>query len=68
MKRDYGPPVKGAATVHASLGTAKSLIQRLRKRYVSTLREKGCRTVSDPDEIDKEFYAFCGALTQPKGD
>ena len=67
MKRDHGPPAEGAARVHTSLGAAKSLIHRLRKRYSSILREEIARRVSDPAEIEDEIHALCEALVASEG-
>jgi RNA polymerase sigma factor (sigma-70 family) len=53
--------------LQVSLGAVKTLIHRLRKRYIALLREEvGC-TVSDPAEIDEELHALCEALIVSEG-
>jgi DNA-directed RNA polymerase specialized sigma24 family protein len=49
------------------LGTTKTLIHRLRKRYTAILRQEIARTVSDPSEVDAEIHALCEALIASKG-
>jgi RNA polymerase sigma factor (sigma-70 family) len=62
------PSYEGAAkALGVSLGAAKSLIHRLRKRCASILREEVARTVSDPGEIDAEIHALCTALIASGG-
>jgi RNA polymerase sigma-70 factor (ECF subfamily) len=51
-----------ADTLQISVGSVKSLVHRLRKRFSSTLREEVGRTVSDPVEVDGEIHALCDAL------
>jgi RNA polymerase sigma-70 factor (ECF subfamily) len=58
---------EAAKALGVSLGAAKSLIHRLRKRCASILREEVARTVSDPDEIDAEIHALCTALIASGG-
>jgi hypothetical protein len=50
-----------------SLGAVKTLIHRLRKRFVALLREEVGRTVSDPAEINDELRALCQALIVSEG-
>jgi RNA polymerase sigma factor (sigma-70 family) len=50
-----------------SIGGAKTLVHRLRKRYSQLLREEVARTVSDPAEIDNEIHALCDALIAAEG-
>lgn len=49
------------------LGTIKTLIHRLRKRYTAILRQEIARTVSDPGEVDAEIHALCEALIASEG-
>jgi RNA polymerase sigma-70 factor (ECF subfamily) len=49
-------------TLQISVGAVKTLIHRLRKRFIALLREEVGRTVSDPAEIDDELRALCRAL------
>jgi RNA polymerase sigma-70 factor (ECF subfamily) len=56
-----------ADALQVSVGAAKTLIHRLRKRYTSLLREEVGRTVSDPGEIDEEIHALCEALIATEG-
>ena len=58
---------EAAKALGVSLGAAKSLIHRLRKRCASILREEVARTVSDPDEIDAEIHALCTAFIASGG-
>jgi RNA polymerase sigma factor (sigma-70 family) len=50
-----------------SLGAVKTLIHRLRKRYIALFREEVGRTVSDPADIDEELRALCEALIASEG-
>jgi RNA polymerase sigma-70 factor (ECF subfamily) len=50
-----------------SVGAVKTLIHRLRKRYIALFREEVGRTVSDPAEIDEELHALCEALIASEG-
>jgi hypothetical protein len=43
------------------------LIYRLRKRYTTLLPAEVARTVSDPEEIDKELHALCDVLIAAEG-
>jgi len=56
-----------ANQLHITIGGAKTLIHRLRKRYTALLREEVGRTVSDPAEIDEEIHALCEALIATEG-
>jgi hypothetical protein len=56
-----------AKVLGVSLGAAKTLIHRLRKRYTFILREEVGRTVSDPAEVDGEIHALCDALIAAGG-
>ena len=49
------------------IGTVKTLIHRLRKRYIEILRQEVARTVSDPTEINSEIHALCDALIAAEG-
>jgi len=54
-------------SLQVSLGAAKTLIHRLRKRYTVILREEIGRTVSEPTAIDQEIHALCDALIDTEG-
>jgi RNA polymerase sigma factor (sigma-70 family) len=56
-----------ANRLQVSTGAVKTLINRLRKRYTTLLREEVGRTVSDPAEIDEEIPALCEALIASEG-
>lgn len=58
---------QAAKDLRVSVGAAKTLIHRLRKRYSCLLREEVGRTVSDPLEIDEEIHALCEALIAAEG-
>jgi RNA polymerase sigma factor (sigma-70 family) len=49
------------------VGTVKTLIHRLRKRYLAVVREEVARTVSNPAEIEGEIRALCDALIAAEG-
>jgi hypothetical protein len=49
------------------VGTVKTLIHRLRKRYLAVVREEVASTVSDPGEIEGEIRALCNALIAAEG-
>jgi RNA polymerase sigma factor (sigma-70 family) len=51
-----------AAALGVPLGTVKTMISRLRKRYAGLLRQEIARTVADPREIDGEIEHLCAAL------
>jgi hypothetical protein len=50
-----------------SVGTVKTLIHRLRKRYFAVVREEVACTVSDPAELEGEIRALCDALIAAEG-
>ena len=58
---------QASSALQISLGAVKTLIHRLRKRFIALLREEVGRTVSDPAEIDQELRAFCAALIASEG-
>jgi RNA polymerase sigma factor (sigma-70 family) len=58
---------QAADALQVSVGSVKTLIHRLRKRYASILREEVARTVSDPVEVDGEIHALCDALIAAEG-
>jgi RNA polymerase sigma factor (sigma-70 family) len=58
---------QAAKALKVSVGSVKTLIHRLRKRYTFLLREEVGRTVSDPREIDEEIHALCEALIATEG-
>jgi hypothetical protein len=49
------------------VGTVKTLIYRLRKRYMAIVREEVGRTGSDPSEIGDELRSLCDALVACEG-
>ena len=53
--------------LRVSVGSVKTLIHRLRKRYTALLREEVGRTVADPARIDDELRALCEALIASEG-
>jgi RNA polymerase sigma-70 factor (ECF subfamily) len=56
-----------AKALGVGVGTVKTFIQRLRKRYTAVVREEVARTVSDPAEIEGEIRALCDALIAAEG-
>ena len=58
---------EAAEALGMRVGTVKTLIHRLRKRYLAVVREEVARTVSDPAEIDGEIRALCEALIAAEG-
>ena len=56
-----------ANSLQVSVGSVKTLIFRLRKRYAFLLREQVGRTVGDPADVDEELHALCEALLATKG-
>jgi RNA polymerase sigma-70 factor (ECF subfamily) len=56
-----------AEALGIGVGTVKTLIHRLRKRYFAVVREEVARTVSDPAEIEGEVRALCDALIAAEG-
>jgi hypothetical protein len=62
------PPYEQAAeALQISVGSVKTLIHRMRKRFASILRAEVRRTVSDPVEVDGEVHALCEALIAAEG-
>ena len=51
-----------AKLLGVSMGSAKILIHRFRKRYSAYVRQEIARTVSHPAEVDEEVHALCEAL------
>jgi RNA polymerase sigma-70 factor (ECF subfamily) len=58
---------EAAKTLSMGVGTVKTLIHRLRKRYFAVVREEVARTVSDPAELEGEIRALCDALIAAEG-
>jgi RNA polymerase sigma-70 factor (ECF subfamily) len=58
---------EAAQKLSVGVGTVKTLIHRLRKRYFAVVREEVARTVSDPAEIQEEIRALCDALISAEG-
>jgi RNA polymerase sigma-70 factor (ECF subfamily) len=58
---------KAAKALGVGLGTVKTFIHRLRKRYYAVVREEVARTVSDPAEIEGEIRALREALIAAEG-
>ena len=58
---------EAAKTLGIGVGTVKTFIHRLRKRYFAVVREEVARTVSDPAEIESEVRALCDALIAAEG-
>jgi RNA polymerase sigma factor (sigma-70 family) len=56
-----------AKALNVGAGTVKTLIHRLRRRYIEIVREEVARTVSDPSEIENEIHALCDALIAAEG-
>jgi hypothetical protein len=56
-----------AAQLGVGVDAVRMLIHRLRKRYTTLLRAEVARTVSDPEEIDKELHALCDVLIAAEG-
>lgn len=50
-----------------SVGSVKTLIHRLRKRYTAFVREEISRTVSDSADVDEEIHQLCEALIAAEG-
>jgi RNA polymerase sigma-70 factor (ECF subfamily) len=62
------PPYERVANqLQTSVGAVRTLVHRLRKRYMVLLREEVARTISDPSEIDEEIHALCDALIASEG-
>ena len=58
---------QAAEALKITVGSVKTLIHRLRKRFSAILREEVGRTVSDPAEVDGEVHALCEALIAAEG-
>jgi RNA polymerase sigma factor (sigma-70 family) len=58
---------EAAKELGVGVGTVKTLIHRLRKRYLAVVREEVARTVSNPAEIEDEIRALCDALIAAEG-
>lgn len=58
---------EAAAMLEVGVGTVKTLIHRLRKRYAELVREEIGRTVSNPGEIELEIHELCEALVATEG-
>lgn len=56
-----------AKKLNMTVGGAKTLVHRFRKRYAEVLREAVAKTVTDPSEIDGEIRALCDALIAAEG-
>jgi RNA polymerase sigma factor (sigma-70 family) len=56
-----------AKKLQISLGGAKTLIHRFRKRHSEILREEVSRTVSDPETVEEEIHSLCEALIASDG-
>jgi DNA-directed RNA polymerase specialized sigma24 family protein len=58
---------QASSALRVSVGAVKTLIHRLRKRYITLLREEVGRTVLDPADIEAELRALCDALIATEG-
>ena len=58
---------EAAKALGVGVGTVKTFIYRLRKRYLAVVREEVARTVSDPAEIEDEIRSLCDALIAAEG-
>jgi RNA polymerase sigma-70 factor (ECF subfamily) len=58
---------EAAKMLGVGVGTVKTWVYRLRKRYLAMVREEVARTVSDPSEIEGEIHALCEALIASEG-
>jgi DNA-directed RNA polymerase specialized sigma24 family protein len=58
---------EAAKALGVGVGTVKTFIYRLRKRYLAVVREEVARTVSDPAETQAEIRALCDALIAAEG-
>jgi RNA polymerase sigma factor (sigma-70 family) len=58
---------EAAKELGVSVGTLKTLVHRLRRRYLAVVREEIARTVSNPAEIEGEIRALCDALIATEG-
>jgi RNA polymerase sigma-70 factor (ECF subfamily) len=67
---ESGPEVsyeEAATALGVGVGTVKTLIHRLRKKYLAVVRDEVARTVSNPAEIEGELRALCDALIATEG-
>jgi RNA polymerase sigma-70 factor (ECF subfamily) len=68
MKSEHEDSYEEAAkALGVGVGTVKTLIHRLRKRYLVMVHEEVARTVSKPAEIEDEISALCDALIAAEG-
>jgi RNA polymerase sigma factor (sigma-70 family) len=68
MESEPEDSYEGAAkALGVGVGTVKTLIYRLRKRYMAIVREEVARTVSNAAEIEGEIRALCNALIAGEG-
>ena len=58
---------QASSALRVNVGAVKTLIHRLRKRYITLLREEVGSTVSDPADIEDELRALCDALIASEG-
>ena len=58
---------EAAKALNIGVGTVKTLIHRLRRQYLTVVREEVARTVSDRAEIEGEIRALCDALIAAEG-
>ena len=58
---------EAAKALNIGVGTVKTLIHRLRRQYLTVVREEVARTVSNPAEIEEEIRALCDALIAAEG-
>ena len=65
--KSEGSYEEAAKALGVGVGTVKTFIHRLRKRYLAVVREEVARTVSDPAEIEGEIRALCDALIAAEG-
>ena len=56
-----------AAQLAVSVGSAKTLIHRLRKQYTAFVREEISRTVANSADVDAEIHQLCEALIAAEG-
>ena len=58
---------QASSALRVNVGAVKTLIHRLRKRYITLLREEVGSTVSDPADIEDELRALYDALIASEG-
>ena len=58
---------EAAKALNIGVGTVKTLIHRLRRQYLTVVREEVARTVSNPAEIEREIRTLCDALIAAEG-